>query len=199
MACCLFLNFAEPFDLGCCSLALEMSFVVHYLSYFRQWIILACCWPSCLSSHLFTDSSYGDYLLTPPAFSPVHFQMSHSLFCVLVFSSLFIVQFCFVLFCFLQWEVSLPRGHGWGNNTWPLGLPVWSAKCLPSKFGAGGWQWQQPTCFLSVTWHGEVFHRLGVQDVEVLILLGTLFLPSVAPMSQQGFWLTELILPASVP
>jgi hypothetical protein len=44
----------------------------------------------------------------------------------------------------------------------------------------------EPSCFLSVTWHGEVFYRVGVQDVEVLIL-GAFFLPSVAPASQQDF------------
>jgi hypothetical protein len=34
---------------------------------------------------------------------------------------------------------------------------------------------------------------LGVQGVEVLILLGALFVASVAPASQQDFWFTELI------
>jgi hypothetical protein len=46
---------------------------------------------------------------------------------------------------------------------------------------------QQPSCFLSVTWHGEALYRLGVHGVKVLILLGALFLPSVAPVSQQEF------------
>jgi hypothetical protein len=36
-------------------------------------------------------------------------------------------------------------------------------------------------------WPGEAFYGLGVQGVEVLILLGALFLSSVAPASQQGF------------
>jgi hypothetical protein len=58
--------------------------------------------------------------------------------------------------------------------------PVWSAECLPSRFGAGFWQWWEPSCFLSVMWCGEAFYRLGVQGVKVLILLGALFLPSVA-------------------
>jgi hypothetical protein len=30
--------------------------------------------------------------------------------------------------------------------------------------------------FLSAAWHGEAFHRLGVQDVESLILVDSLFL-----------------------
>jgi hypothetical protein len=60
------------------------------------------------------------------------------------------------------------------------------------------WQWQ-PTCFLSVTWCEEAFYRLGVQGVEVLILLGALFPPSVAPVSQQGFGVMELMLSGSAP
>jgi hypothetical protein len=56
-----------------------------------------------------------------------------------------------------------------------------------ARFGAGVSWWQEPCCFLSVAWHGEAFDRLGVQGVEVLSLLGALFLPSVAPVSQQGF------------
>jgi hypothetical protein len=53
------------------------------------------------------------------------------------------------------------------------------------------WSWHlvawQSSYFLNVTWHGEVLYRLGVQGVEVLILLGAFFLPSVAPVSQQDF------------
>jgi hypothetical protein len=39
-------------------------------------------------------------------------------------------------------------------------------------------QWQQEMVpnFHIVTWHGEVFHGLGVQDVESLILFDSLFL-----------------------
>jgi hypothetical protein len=36
-------------------------------------------------------------------------------------------------------------------------------------------------------WDGEAFYGLGVQGFEVLILLCALFLPSVAPESQQSF------------
>jgi hypothetical protein len=45
----------------------------------------------------------------------------------------------------------------------------------------------EPSCFLSVMWHGESLYRLGVQGEVVLIFLGALFLPSVAPASQQDF------------
>jgi hypothetical protein len=45
----------------------------------------------------------------------------------------------------------------------------------------------EPSCFLSVMWHGEALYRLGVQGIKVLILFGALFLPSVTPVSQQDF------------
>jgi hypothetical protein len=38
-------------------------------------------------------------------------------------------------------------------------------------------------------WCGEAFYGVGVQVVEVLILLGALFLSSVPPESQQDFFL----------
>jgi hypothetical protein len=61
------------------------------------------------------------------------------------------------------------------------------------------WQRWQPTDFLSEMWHGEAFQRLGVQGVEVSILVGGLFLPSMTPVSQQDFGVTELTLSASIP
>jgi hypothetical protein len=36
-------------------------------------------------------------------------------------------------------------------------------------------------------WYGEVLYRLGVQGVGVLLILGGLFLPSMAPASQKDF------------
>jgi hypothetical protein len=39
-------------------------------------------------------------------------------------------------------------------------------------------------CFLNVTWHGGALHGLGAQGLDLLILFGALFLPSVAPASQ---------------
>jgi hypothetical protein len=53
------------------------------------------------------------------------------------------------------------------------------------------WSWRlvawEPSCFLSVTWCGEALYRLGAHGVEVLILLGAIFLPGVAPAPQEGF------------
>jgi hypothetical protein len=53
------------------------------------------------------------------------------------------------------------------------------------------WSWHlvalEPVCFLNVTQHGEALYGLGGRGVKVLILLGALFLPSVALASQQDF------------
>jgi hypothetical protein len=75
---------------------------------------------------------------------------------------------------------------------------------IDEQGGLEWWWWQQQQRemapnFLSITWHGKAFHGLGVQDVESLILVGALFLPSVAPTSEGGFGVMELMLSASVP
>jgi hypothetical protein len=53
------------------------------------------------------------------------------------------------------------------------------------------WRWhlvaQKISCFVSVMWCGEALYTLGVPGVKVFILFGALFLPSVAPASQQDF------------
>jgi hypothetical protein len=113
----------------------------------------------------------------------------------LLYASFQFIVYCSVVFvCVCVWVVNLPRGLCW-FIPWVAGgilcdiwcSPVWSAECLPSRFGAQGWWQWQPTCFLSVTWCGEAFYGPGVQGVKVLILHGALFLPSVAPPSQQDF------------
>jgi hypothetical protein len=45
-------------------------------------------------------------------------------------------------------------------------------------------------------WHGEALHGLGVQGVEVLILLGALFLPCVAQHLSKSFdlWSSHCLL-----
>jgi hypothetical protein len=91
-----------------------------------------------------------------------------------------------------------PRG-GCGNTMLCLALTClvcWMSPKLFCRQCLAAWE---PSCFLNVTWHAEAFYGLGVQDVEVLILLCALFPPSVAPAFQQGFWFTEQTLSASVP
>jgi hypothetical protein len=116
--------------------------------------------------------------------SLVCFQQPCPLHCVLVFSSLFIV-----LFFFLhggqhsQWYASLSQG--WlGEYHVILGAYLFGLLNVSQaglEVASGG---PAAICFLSVMWCG-VFYRLGVWSVEVLILFGALFLPSVAPVSQQ--------------
>jgi hypothetical protein len=161
-------------------------------------LLLTHCWLFCLSSCLFTESSHGDQFLAPPPLSNV-LSAAPPLCCV---------SFRFLVYCSFFWgEGSLPRGLCWFipgvpggilHDAWcsPDGLPnvckqVWSQSLAV----------QQPSCFLSVTWHGEAFHRLGkgVQGVKALFLLAALFPPSVAPAPQQGFGVTELMLSASAP
>jgi hypothetical protein len=48
------------------------------------------------------------------------------------------------------------------------------------------------------SWHGEAFHKLGVQSAEVLALPGALPQPIVFPASQQGPWFTDLVGSAAV-
>jgi hypothetical protein len=90
----------------------------------------------------------------PLPLSPVHFQHSHTLCCVLVFSSLFIVQcvrvcahvcvcVCVrVCVCVVGGQSAQGAilvypvvAEGTPRHTWCS--PVWSAKCLPGRFGAG--------------------------------------------------------------
>jgi hypothetical protein len=193
MVCWLFFNFAAVIWLGCCSLAQEMSFVDHYLLYFRKQLITGTLSALLPFQPLFTESSHRDQLL---ALSPFSSALC-PLYCVLVFSSLFIVQF-FVLFCFcfclfVGQVISLPRGLCWfipgclGEAHMTLGAHLLVCQMSPKQV----WSWhlavQKHSYLLSVMWHGEALCGLGVQGVKVLILLGALFLPSVAPVSSKIF------------
>jgi hypothetical protein len=95
MVRCLFFNFERPFHFGCCSLAQEMNFVVHYLPYFRQWLITCPLSALLPFQHLFNESLCRDHFLAYPP-SLVHFQGFCPICCVLVFS-LFFIQFGFFL------------------------------------------------------------------------------------------------------
>jgi hypothetical protein len=59
-----------------------------------------------------------------------------SLCCVLVFSSLFSVQFCFVFAGgrgqSAQGAMLVYSRDGWGNTEWHLVLTCWSAECMES-------------------------------------------------------------------
>jgi hypothetical protein len=65
---------------------------------------------------------------------------------------------------------------------------VWSAEGLPNTFGGSMWSWPAGsgigvvTCFLSVLWHEEAFHRLGSQGARVSSLPCASSLPHVSPV-----------------
>jgi hypothetical protein len=95
-----------------------------------------------------------------------------------------------------------PRG-GWRNTAWCLALTSWVGQMSPRQVWSPQqwhwWRWWQPHLFSQCRWCGEAFYRLGVQGIEVLIPLGALFPPNVAPASQQDFGVTELTLSCSAP
>jgi hypothetical protein len=117
-----------------------MSFVVCYLPCFRQWLITTRCGPSCLSSHLFTDRGEISFLPSPLLQCTFSIPTPSA---VLVFSS---VVYCSVFLLGGRAGVSLPRGlnpwfipgvaGGILHDAWHS--PVWSAQCLPGRFGASG-------------------------------------------------------------
>jgi hypothetical protein len=126
-------------------------------------------------------------------------KVTYPLCCTFLFSSLFIIHF----FCRAGRSVC-PGGyahlfHGclWENMCclfahlfvcWMSPKQVWSQHLAAQKASS----------FLSVMWSGEALYRLGVQAVKILILPFAFFLPSVAPVSHQKFWFTELTMSASV-
>jgi hypothetical protein len=113
----LFFNFAASFDFGYCSLTQDVSFVDHYLPYFRQQLITGPLLALLPFQSLFTEDSCRDQLLTPPPFSST-LTASHPLCCLVLFSSLFIVQ---VFFCgtrgqFVQGAMLIYPMGGCGNT-----------------------------------------------------------------------------------
>jgi hypothetical protein len=90
-----------------------------YLPYFRQQLITCALSAILPFQPLFTESSCGDELLVPHPFSSV-LPATVCFCCVLVFSSLFIVQFFFFFAGRRQSTKGAmtvcPRG-GWGNTT----------------------------------------------------------------------------------
>jgi hypothetical protein len=142
---------------------------------------------------------YMEISSLPLPTSPLCFQWPQLLCYVLVFSSLFI-QIFFLWMCPSAQGAMLvyPRG-GWGNTAWHLVLTCLVCRMSPKQ----AWSWYLAAVAAhlfsqcNVAW--RAFYGLGVQGAEVLILLVALFLLSVAPTSQQGFWVTELMLSASAP
>jgi hypothetical protein len=53
-------------------------------------------------------------------------------------------------------------------------------------------------CSFNKSWHGEAFHKLGVQSADVSDLPYALPQPSMSPASQQSPWFKELMRSAAV-
>jgi hypothetical protein len=111
-----------------CFSILQSRLTLGFAHWLRRWVLwaitcpvagsslsLAHCWPFCISSLCLLKVSLEISSVLLPPF-PVHFQSSHPLCHVLVFSSLFIVQ----LFVFLGFF-----GQG-GESIWPEGYADWS-------------------------------------------------------------------------
>jgi hypothetical protein len=138
--------FADYFSILQCCLTLD---VAHWL---RRWALCTttwpisgsglsptCCQPFCLFSICLLKVQAEISFLLLPSFSGM-LSATPSLCCVLVFSSLYIVQFVFFFFASggqsAQGAMLVYPSGGWGKATWSLVLTCWSAKCLPSRFGA---------------------------------------------------------------
>jgi hypothetical protein len=177
----------------------EMSFVDHYLPYFRQQLI-GC--PSAFPAFVYWKFTWrlAPCLSRP---SPVHLQHpTPSAVCLFSVSCL-LFSFLFVLF-FVEWGGWVYPGCCAGLLQGLLGeyymilgahlLVCWISPKQVWSCCLAAWE---PSCFLSVTLYGEALYRLRVQGVKVLVLLGALFPPSVALVCLQDFWLMELTLSAS--
>jgi hypothetical protein len=122
-----------------------MSFVDHFCPISGSGLSPAHCRPFCLSSLCLWKVclEISSLLLHP---SPLCFLQLRPFCCVLVFS-------------FFFGGVILPRGLCWfipgvvgGITHNPFCSPVWSAECLPSRFGAVVWWRGSPPVF--AVWRG---------------------------------------------
>jgi hypothetical protein len=132
----------------------------------------------------------------------VHLQ--HPVPCAACSFSVLCLLFRVFCFIFLRGQGSIcPGGYGlsqgwlWEYHMMLICSPV---GLLDVCQAGGSWHLaaQESSCFLSVTWCGEVLCGLGIKGVKVLILLSAFLLPSVATVSQQDFWFMELTLSVSV-
>jgi hypothetical protein len=165
-----------------------MSFVDHYLPYFGQRLITHPLSSVLPFQPLFTESSCRDQLLAL-SLSFGALIAPHPLYCMFVFNSLFIVQLVF----FVGWVSVCPGSYAGLSQGWlweyhmTLGAHLLVCWMSPKQVWSLRLAVQEPSCFLSVMWHGEALYGLEVQGVEVLILLGASFLPSVAPSVSARF------------
>jgi hypothetical protein len=111
-----------------------------------------------------------------------------------LFGSIFIIQFFWVFFfvCVyvlgrymsVQGTMLVYAKGSCGNTACHVFAYFLVCQMSPKQVWSQHLVTQEPSCFLSVTWHRE---GLEFQDMKALIPLGAIFLPSVAPTSQQNF------------
>jgi hypothetical protein len=159
-----------------------------YVPCFRQRLI-NCPLSALLFSSLCLLKVCGEisFFLLPP--SPVCLQHLHPLlhvpFQFLVYYSVLCVcvSVCVcVCVCVCVWQgvclsramLVFPRG-GCGNTAWRSFAHLLVCWMSPKQVWSRCLVAWEPSCFLSVTWCGEALYGLGVQDVKVLILLGSFF------------------------
>jgi hypothetical protein len=87
----------------------------------------------------------------------------------------FLAYFSGFFFFFCGVGVSLPRGLCWFIPEVAVGIPhaAYLLTCeseSPKQVRSQHLSAREPSCFLSVTWHGEALYGLGVQGVRVWIL-----------------------------
>jgi hypothetical protein len=198
LVCWLFFHFAMLFDFGCCSLAQDMSFVHHYLPYFSSGLSPTHFWLLCLSSlcllkvHVEISS-----LLLPPSLVLSEYPTPSA-------ACTFSVP-CLLLLLFLRGRGSdCPESYA-GLSQERLWKYCVTVICLPAHLldvsqaglepvsGSAGSLWLSQC---NVAWRSFVW--AGGSGCWSPGSSWCFFLPSVAPVSQQNFWLLVLTLSASV-
>jgi hypothetical protein len=97
-----------------------------------------------------------------------------------LFSSLFIIQFFFFFFGgargqSVQGTMLIYLRGGCGNTKCHLFVHLLVCWMFHKQVRSLHLAVREPSCFLSVMWHGEALYRLVDQGVKVLILLGDFF------------------------
>jgi hypothetical protein len=131
-----------------------------------------------LFQSLFTESSHGEHLLAPPPFSGA-LRAPCPLFCESFSVPGLSFSFCFH-FGFLQGRSQSVQGT---MLVYPKGGYRSTACCLfahllvasPKQVWSQCLVAEEPSWFLSVTWHGEALCWLEVWGVRVLLILGVFF------------------------
>jgi hypothetical protein len=176
LVCWLVFNFVALVDFECCSVAQEISYVL----YFCQLLITCHCWPlslSCLClQKVFMEISS---LLLP--ISLVHLHTLPPLVCV-PFQFL-VYYWVFIFYCRTGGQsvqgalLVCPRGDC-GDTAWHLFAHIMVYWMSPKQVWCCLLVAQEPSCFLSVMWHGEALYRLWVKGVKILFFV-VLFLCQV--------------------